>query len=429
MRFSIRRRLCRLTFVAACVLPTLATGLTALVLHSPPYRAHRAAAWHAGWSVLLGLDVASADCESAGPGQWIVRNLELRDPASHVWLARVRTVQVARTADGYQVRLGQPQVHARHVERLAMLLHEHVLRRGVSFASPVHLAAGSLEWVGQSTSESVFELRCVLESAASGTEMLLEFRAADTGPEDRVRLRLVHNRQLDPPGTGWELHTGAASLPCSLARSWLPSLARLGEACTFQGSLWCEQQPAGWDGQLHGTLRSVELDELVTRQFPHKLSGIAELTLDECRLENGRITHVQGELQCAGGGVVSQSLLDAAEQAWGLTQHPRAGDAVLLRYGRLALNFSLTATQFTLTTPDADGAVLADSHGPLLSLEHPAPRSPLAILHLLVPHTDLQVPVSRETAAMIPLLPLPELVPAPASASQARYAPLHLHLR
>jgi hypothetical protein len=243
-----------------------------------------------------------------------------------------------------------------------------------------------------------------------------------------VRLRLVHNRQLAPPGTGWELHTGAAALPCSLARHWLPSLTRLGKGCTFQGSVWCEQQPAGWDGELQGTLRSVELDELVTRQFPHKLSGVAELTLERCRLEDGRVTDVQGQLQCP-GGVVSQSLLDAAEQAWGLTQHPRAGDAVLLRYGRLALNFSVSPARFTLTTPDADGAVLADSHGPLLSLEDAAPRSPLAILHLLVPQTDLQVPVSRETAAMIPLLPLPQLVAPPASASQARYAPLHLHLR
>lgn len=428
MRFSMRRRLCRLTFLTLCVLPTLGSGLAALVLHSSPYRAYQAAVWRAGWSGRLGLEVTSAACERAGPGQWVVRDLELCDPASHTWLVRARSVQVVDTGAGYHVRLGQPQVQAGQVERLAALLHEHTLRRGGASAVPVHLAAGSLEWVGQSRCETLLDLRCALESAPSGAEMLLEFRTADLGPEDRVRFRLVHNRLLDPPGTGWELHTGAAPLPCSLARPWLPSLARLGDACTFQGSVWYEEQPAGWDGECRGTLRDVELDELVTRQFPHKLSGRAEVTLDQGRLENGRLTLVRGHLQ-ASGGVVSQSLLDAAQRAWGLTQHPRAGDAVLLRYAQLALSFNLSAAQLTLATPDGARAVLADSHGPLLSLDAPAAQSPLAVLHLLVPQHDLQVPVSRETAAMIPLLPLPQLMPAPAAASQARYAPLHLHLR
>lgn len=428
MKFSLRRRLCRLTFVATCVLPTLASGLAALVLHAPPYRAYQAAAWRAGWSASLGLEVASAACELAGRGRWIVRDLELRDPASHAWLIRARTVQVAWTRDGYQVLLGQPQVQARHVARLAGLLHEHVLRRSDALDAPVHLAAASLEWIGPSRSETLFELRGAAESAASGGEMLLEFRTADTGPEDRVRFRLVHNRQLDPPGTGWELHTGAAALPCSLARPWLPSLARLGDACTFQGSVWCEQKPAGWDGDCQGTLESVELDELVTRQFPHKLSGRGGLTLEQCRLENGRVTHLRGQLR-SDGGVVSQSLLEAAQRAWGLTLHPRAGDAILLRYGRLALDFRLNAAELTLATPEANGAVLADSQGPLLSLAAPAVRSPLDLLHLLVPQHELQVPVARETAAMIALLPLPQLVPPSAAAAQARYAPLHLQLR
>ncbi len=101
--------------------------------------------------------------------------------------------------------------------------------------------------------------------------------APSVAADERVRLRFVRNRQLDPPATGWELHTDSTGLPCSVALSWLPALSQLGDACVFQGSVWCEQRPAGWEAELRGVFRQVDLEQLVTRQFPHKLSGSADV--------------------------------------------------------------------------------------------------------------------------------------------------------
>ena len=42
---------------------------------------------------------------------------------------------------------------------------------------------------------------------ADGTELLLEFRSADMRRGPACAVRFVRNRQLDPPATGWELHT------------------------------------------------------------------------------------------------------------------------------------------------------------------------------------------------------------------------------
>ena len=187
--------------------------------------------------------------------------------------------------------------------------------------------------------------------------------------------------------------------------------------------------PAGWKAELAGVFRDVDLEQLVTRQFPHKLSGMAVLTLDRFQVDQGRMSEVKGRLQCA-GGVVSQSLLDAAAQSWRLQQHPRAGGAPLLRYEHLALDFSLSSAGLTLATPEAAGAaVLTDRQGALLSLHDSQPRSPLSLVQLLVPQADLQVPATRETAALFRTLPLPEVSTPPASTAREDYSPLRLQLR
>jgi hypothetical protein len=429
VKFSTRRRLCRVIFCLACMLPTLLVGTAIVVLNAPAYRAAQTRAWQTRLSGQLGLEVQVAEVMPRGGSRWLARGLECRDPESHEWLARARSADMAKTTRGWLVTLGQPQLNARRLGRLVTLLHEHILLRANELAAPVQLAASSVELSDESNSESVLDVRSAMDGSPEGAELLLEFRSPSVAADERVRVRLVRNRQLDPPATGWELHTDSTGLPCSVALSWLPALSQLGDACVFQGSVWCEQHPAGWEVELRGVFRQVDLEKLVTRQFPHKLSGSAVLTVNRCKVHAGRVTEIQGRLSCE-GGVVSQSLLDAAERSLGLQQHPRAGGAELLRYQQLALDFSLSAAGLVLAAPGApDTTLLADSHGPLLSLRDSAPRSPLSLVHLLVPQADMQVPATRETAAIVRTLPLPELSVAPAAAQRDNYSPLRFHRR
>jgi hypothetical protein len=424
MKFFARRRLCRAIFCLACVLPTVLVSAAVMVLHTPAYRAVQISAWQTRLSTQLGLEVELAEVTSRGAAHWLAGGLECRDPESHEWLVRVRSADMARTARGWQVTLGQPQLNARRLERLAALLHEHVLLRAGEVSAPVQLAAASVELSDESRSESILDVRSAIDARADRTELLLEFRTPLAAADQRVRVRFVRNRQLDPPATGWELHTDAGGLPCSVALNWLPALSHLGDRCVFQGSVWCEQHPAGWEAELRGVFRQVDLDQLITRQFPHKLSGAATLALHRCQVHAGQVTQAQGRLSCE-SGVVSQSLLDAAEQSLGVTQHARVADDGLLEYQRLALDFSLSAAGLVLAAPGTPGnSLLADSQGPLLSLRDTAPRSCLSLVQLLVPQVDLQVPATRETAAIVRALPLPQLSVTPATAQRATYSPL-----
>jgi hypothetical protein len=192
--------------------------------------------------------------------------------------------------------------------------------------------------------------------------------------------------------------------------------------------VWCEQQPSGWRGEVRGVFRQVDLEQVVTRQFPHKLSGSANLSLQRCRLAAGRITEMTGRLE-SDGGVVSRSLLDAAEQALGLRQHTRSSDAALLRYQQLDVAFQLDRSGLVLTATLPDRALLRDGHGPLLSQRGEGIRSSVDLVHLLVPRAETQVPATRETAALLRTLPLPRVSMPAATAERASYAPLRFQLR
>jgi hypothetical protein len=426
VKLSTRRRICRLTFWTTCVIPTLLVGSAAIIRQTPAYHAAQVAAWQARLTIHLGLEVRVSDVSFETGARSVVRGIELCDPESHEWLARVRSAEMIKTKRGWAVMLGQPQINSPHITRLAAILHEHVLLRAGTEDAPVQMAASSVELSSPDGSQSVLDLRSAVEATQDGSELLVEFRSADMPADQRVRLRFVRNRQLEPAATGWELHTSTAGLPCAVARPWFPALSTLGNECVFQGSVWCEQSRAGWEAEVSGVLRGVDLEQLVTRQFPHKLSGMAVLTLGRFTVHAGRVAEAEGRLQCA-GGVVSQSLLDAAAQAWGWQQHPRAGGAALLRYDQLALDFSLSSAGLTLTTSAETGtSVLTDSHGALLSLTDGRPQSPLTLVQLLVPQADVQVPATRETATLFQTLPLPEVSTPPTATARTGYSPLRL---
>lgn len=426
MRFSARRRLCRGAFVLLCLLPTVFVAGAAVIVHTPPYRALRLTAWQSRLADRLGLDVQLASVEPQSGGTLIL-GIELRDPESHEWLVRIRSAEVTASDRMTCVELGQPEIRYDRLARLTQLLHERVLMRAGPREPVWQLEAPSLALRHDGQSPSLHNLQCVVDSRPEGTELLVAFTIAGQAADPRVRLRVVRNRQIDPPATGWELHTGSADLLCSLGTVWFPGLGNLGDQCTFRGSIWAEQGSDGWNADVAGTLREMDLDQLVTSQFPHKLSGMAELVMHGVRMHQGRVVKASGQLRC-GGGAVSRSLLDAAERALQLQHHARAEDAPLLEYGQLALCFSLDDRNLTMSGPaDSPATIMADTQGPLLSVNRSEPVSPVDVLRMLVPYNDVYVPATRETAGLFRTLPLPRIARSAArDARNTEYTPLRL---
>ena len=130
----------------------------------------------------------------------------------------------------------------------------------------------------RSHSESVLDVRSALDAKADGAGAAARVprrhcgrRRAGAGRDSCaigswIRRPPAGNCTRIPPGC-----------PARWPSTGCPALGHLGDACVFQGSVWCEQRPAGWEAELRGVFRQVDLEQLVTRQFPHKLSGSADV--------------------------------------------------------------------------------------------------------------------------------------------------------
>ena len=235
MRFTLRRRLCRATFCTLCLLPTLLVGGAAVFVNTPAYQAAKTARWQSQLSARLGLEVKVARVVRNGDKQFVVHGIELLDPESHICLARARSATVAMTETGPVVALGQPELDFQRLPRLVEVLHEHLLLRTTATDAALQLSSPTLVLSKDAGSESVLDVKFVLEAGHDATEAFVEFRPTDAQEGDRVRLRVVRNRQLQPPATGWELHTGNSDLPCTLARAWLPQLDQFGDDLHLSG--------------------------------------------------------------------------------------------------------------------------------------------------------------------------------------------------
>jgi hypothetical protein len=428
MRFSVRRRLCRASFCLVCLTPTLLIGASALVTRTPAYRVARRAEFESRLSAKLGLPVRLARVDQLGWAFHVARGIELRDPESGQWLVRARSAEARFTEPGWDLALYQPEIQLAQLPRLAEILHEHILVRTDERTPPVRVVMSSLALHDAARAQSVLDVRCVVEGRAEGAEVFLEFRGPTLPADEVVRLRLVRNRQLDPPATGWELHTGPTGVACSLLTPWLPAAERLGSEAGFQGSIWCEQQPRGWNVEIAGLLYRVDLDRIITGQFPHKLSGSARIALSELKVEQGRVTRAVGQFDCQ-EGVVSQSFLDAAGWAFRLERQERLGAATHWRYQHLSFDFSLDHEGLLIAGRRGEPVIMRDSQGPLLSLVDANRLSPLAVVRLLVPDADVLVPATRETAALFRALPLPLSTGAAVRQGEIPYTPLRLRPR
>lgn len=425
MRLAMRRMICRWGFIMLCVVPTLVTGGAALFVHSPLFWSLCKASWESHLSVQLGIGATIDHVVRARDGRLVLHGLRLSDPERARDVAVIRSVEITFTNHQWNVELNQCQLSDGSLTWLTRRLHDHVMTTA-KLAATVRIHAPNLVLTGAGPPVCLAEFDCRIRDDAGGREALIAFQMPGQDTSEPIHFRLVRNRQLDPPATGWELHTGATPLPCLAAARWLPALARLGEPSSFTGSVWAELTASGWNAEVRGTFQELDLDQLVTGSFPHKLSGMATVQIDRCMLKSGRISEIAGQIE-ATHGVISASLLNAASAALQLQQ--REGDdlTMLTPYDKLALSFALDADGLTVQgLADSHGAVLLDSGGTLVLSRNVTPLPPLALVRLLVPDSRLNVPATKETALLVRMLPLPQIIPTDTNNARIPYATLRL---
>ena len=426
MHESHRRLCCRAAFLLLCLAPTVCVLAWSVFLQTPAHRAWQIAAWQTELSHRLGVTVRIGGVSAPQAGRTLFDGLELFDPETDAPLASVRAVEAAHNGRGWVLLASHVELPAYQLSQLAAVFHDRVLRQPPRDGGSWELIAGEVTLSAADVPAETFQdVRVSIESTDDGSQAKIEFRVAGLSMSEPAQLKLVRNRQLTPPATSWELNTGGAALPCSIFAGQVPSLAHLGEQCHFDGLIGVTATPRGWEGIVNGRLKQVDLDRLITDQFPHKLSGSAEIVLNHARIRQGRIVEAAGTLVST-GGVVHRSLLEAAAQTstlrLTLSSRIKEGEEPLWKYRELAIGFNLDADGLTITgncASAAPGTILSDRTGVLVAEAKQPTVAAVALVRTLAPQNEIQVPASQETNRLLEILPVPALL-APESATARR---------
>jgi hypothetical protein len=434
---TTRRRIGLGGFVLFGILPALVIGVWCAMRHAPAHV--RAEAREIGQK--LGLDVKIAGLQHLRPGVVLYEGLEAADPETGLMIFRCRLLEVSsgrQTDTQGQSRptlvltAAQPEVEAAAMHRIGKWLEWTLQGFSGPLESDVQFSATELTIraaKGAQDSQTLADVKGAVESLSGGMHARLDFRLAGAETPEPAYIHVTRNRQVSPPASGFELYTGDGEMPCNVLAAGMAEWKPLGSRCRFRGRIWANETPGGWDGEINGQLLDLDLGELITDHFPHRLSGTGAATIQSARFRGGRL--VEGAaLVTVGPGVIDRSLAASAVERLGLTA---AGDLSSagrnIPFDQLAFLATIDARGLQLQGRCAAGekGAILQHNGRCLLGEPRQPASIAALVRTLAPDSMIQVPASRQTDWLLDHLPLLDAIPPAETESVAPNARVRIH--
>lgn len=403
---SQRRRCVRGLFVASCLIPAAACLAWSLHRGGDSDRA----AWEQRLSSHLGLRTQMERLRHPRPGVVLFERFRCYDPETDALVVDARAVEIEQGNDGFRLRASQPEVFADRAAGLFTALERRLRREFPNVESTDVFETAELTWHVPGQSQTLVDVRAELGPAESARQLLAKFSLPESQNGGRgAALRIRRSTAATPPETLVELDTGDAALPCSAAAPLQAVAASFGVRAAFAGKLQLRHAADGWRGTVVGDVGDVDLDALVSRRFPHKLSGTAELLIHRAEWNAGRLEHCDVTLR-AQSGHIGRSLVASAAYHLGLGD-PRlvADDRPVLPFDGLELDLTLDEAGVKLSSrsPDARHPILWFGQT-IYWRQPPTPLQPAAnLLCALVPERELMVPAARHVAGLMEIMPLP----------------------
>lgn len=410
-----RRFFCRAGFLILCLGPTCFLAAAAVHYRSPSYLEAQREEWSAVLSDKLGLDVTFARLSYPLWNTALLEEVVLLDPETGEDILRARYIEVTLEEGQWQIEAGQPEINAAAVPQLIDVVNHRLLRGHSLQLAPLQFAARELTLRAADSPQTFENVLGELKTIESGKRADLTFHLAGSSTKTPLHLSVARLRGASGAITTGRLDTAETWLPCGALAPLAPWLKQLGNDATFRGQVSLEDSIGGAKADITGVLSKVNLGKLVSACFPqHKLTGLADIELQQLQLVDGKITEVEGTLQTR-GGVVNRGFLLAMRQGLELAPDRPLPDEAEIRYSHLAFGFRLDGEGLSLSgdaNPANPGAIMSSSKAGLLLVEPERPIAPVAYLvNVLSPQSELQIPATQEAKSLLDRLPLPEMLP------------------
>jgi hypothetical protein len=343
-----------------------------------------------------------------------VRLLDVRgsNPETGKPIFSLDQLEVIRGHDRLLIRTDRVDVEEREFDCVSKALQNRFLMIGGPLPKSLRIVVDEVGLSGSSRLSSIYDMRAELEAIETGRRATIQFRLARAAAASPAQIRVFRDRRHGSPITRLDLDTDTMPLPSSLVSSLLSRDIQLGSRAQFRGKAWAKLNSSGWEAELTGHLTDVDLGEVITRRFPHKLDGTAHLEVLKAVVRGSRLVEAEGVIS-AGPGVLSHSLLAAAADNMHLVSQFKSdasADRVDVNYERLASRFVIDAqglTIFGICESGPTGTLITGESGVMLRQTTRGPQPVINLVRALVPQRDLQAPLTQETEMLIGFLPLP----------------------
>ncbi|MEM8913778.1 MAG: hypothetical protein AAGC97_18610 [Planctomycetota bacterium] len=436
------RAFARWLFVLCCAAPTVLTLIAIGVMATPIYEHRRIALLQRALFTRTGMVFQIGSLESVSPTSIVLKDVQLSDPETSHPIATVRVVRYAWDDVELVIRLSQPELHDHALPRLWDLLHDRLLRGGMTTSHAIDLVANDLTIRSSTGSATLRDVAGWMRPTDDSITAVLQCFPAEQPPGgDAVTIEITRDRSGGQPQTIWSLNTGGLRVAVAPFADYEPSLRRLGDDATFQGNLMIRSAKSSvpfprvspaWSLDLSGSrFDAINLSTLFD-PLPHRLSGVGSVSLDRLRLEPDGIVDVIGTIE-GFNGMTSASLLGrlASElqllvpQLTGSERTPSAD----IPYDYFGARFELYASQLCIEgvcdrrrgfeSLPPNTVMTVAGHPIVQSRDQFVPASKLA--SVLAPAHSVTLPLSDQTQGLLWILRPPRAAMPGQAATQPRH--------
>lgn len=397
---TTQRRVCRVSFLVLCVVPTVLT-LAAIAYCNRPWRESD---WQRTLASSLHLRATIEAVSRPKPGTTVLTNLRLGDLQTDTTLGWVDKLRFQQSDSRLLLQAGQLELQSEQLSTLMGCVRAWLATGEVV---PLDLRADQV-LIADSTWPALALQNLSIRSESTGQDTWCFTIVAESPSGETIKIKLNHEQG--------ELRcivdAQQAALPAWLVGQMVPGMRGCGEA-KFTGVIDTATSPHEQRGKLTGTLNQVEMRSWSGSAL-HQIHGAAKIVLDHVAWENGTLELARGGVT-ANRGAITYSMLMAMQEVFACAPGPAFGNLQaatpeqLVPFEQMVLKFDLGERGLEISGNESDQLLLS-AEGPLLLVPQPSPLLPIARLVRLFhqPTRHGWLPGTQAAHEMAEKLPLPE---------------------